>query len=138
MNHINQFKQTTSAYFTQLLLKAMFILAFVNFFASEKLPILLSPQHFLLYGIISIGMVEHHIDYIKTSIFQFKHAISITATLCLPLNKNKPYICPYLSLLNNLNVRKKITSHLILCFYSDMTSPYLNKSLHNSVGPFFL
>lgn len=104
---LHSLEHTTSSFFTKLLLKAMFILAFCAFLRIGEITKTANPtQHFLLYGNVSTGLDEHQNGYVEINIPHFKHAKSNTATLRLHQNKNKPCFCPYQSMLNYLKVRK--------------------------------
>lgn len=104
---LNSLEHTTSSLFIKLLLKAMFTLAFCAFLRiGEITKTSNSTQHYLLYGNVTLGFDEHQNGYVEVNIPHFKHAKSSTATLRLHQNKNKPGFCPYLSLLDYLNVRK--------------------------------
>ena len=117
---LNALEHTTSSLFTKLLLRAMFTIAFCAFLRVGEITKTSSPiQHFLLYGNISMSSDEQHNNFIEIKIPHFKHAKSTTATLRLYQNKTNPHVCPYLSLLNYLKVRKHISPSAPLFSFMD-------------------
>ena len=76
-------------------------------------------QHFLLYGKVSMSSDEQHNNFIEIKIPYFKHAKYTTATLRLYQNKTNSDVCPYLSLLSYLKVRKYISSSAPLFSFVD-------------------
>lgn len=119
---LQSLEHTTSSFFTKLLLKAMFILAFCAFLRIGEITKTPNPtQHFLLFGNVFTGLDEHQNGYVEINIPHFKHAKSNTTTLRLHQNKNNPCFCPYQSMHNYLKVRKHASPSDPLFSFMDNT-----------------
>lgn len=100
-------EHTTSSFFTKIMLKAMFLVAFCAFLRiGEITKTSASTQHYLLFGNVSFKLDTQHMQYIEINIPHFKHAKSPTSTLRLHQNQTNPNLCPHRALSHYLSIRK--------------------------------
>lgn len=134
---LHSLEHTTSSFFTKLLLKAMFILAFCAFLRIGEITKTANPtQHFLLYGNVSTGLDEHQNGYVEINIPHFKHAkLTLLPFVCTKTKTSHVFAhtnqCLIILKLGNT------LPHLIRYFLSWIIPLSLNNTLHNNfVLPF--
>ena len=110
-------EHTTSSFFTKLLLRAMFLVAFCAFLCvGEITKTSGTTQHYILFGNVVLKSDALN-QYIELSIPHFKHSKSPITTIRLHQNKTNSDLCPHQALIKYLNIRKHDSpSHPLLPF----------------------
>jgi integrase len=98
---------TADSYFSQTLLRAMFILAYCTFLRVGEITKTNSKtHHYLLAKHVSMGIDAEGLGFLDITIPHFKHSNSNAITIHLAQNNRTPLLCPYQALTDFLRLRK--------------------------------
>ncbi|XP_062602257.1 uncharacterized protein LOC134263918 [Saccostrea cucullata] len=113
---------TADSYFSTILLRAMFILAYCAFLRVGEITKTNSKtHHYLLAKHVSKGNKTNGIGFLELAIPHFKHSKSNSTTIHLCQNTINPLLCPYRAITDFLNIRKHDSPEAPLFSFMDNT-----------------